>query len=321
MSIDYVQNVLTDDDLDAIATVIDPKIVVDMRTGKTSDKEKLAVKMIDRAISDAPAISKNITIYKSFKGASSLLNSSGITENAFLTGTVKKSDSKDITLKITIPSGTKALVLPNGAYILDRGVKLVFDASEGNLIPASFATSPSAKSENFTVMVRGLYPPNREEFYNKNHGAGGRFAPGGSQRADEVVKTPAVTNQDREKRLQEREKRLQQQHQIEKKAERRRTRSQILMVLMNAAIIIGTVASLVGIVAASIPKRSPNYRPDGRKGDLDRLNKSVKDITSKRPVIRPKTNNSDYKREKRGGYVSDNDYSKYGLPKPNRDGS
>lgn len=274
--VNYVQDVLTDDDLDAIMAIVDPKTVVDIRTGNTSDKEKLAVKTVDRALADAPALTKAITIYKSFKDASSLLESGGITEKAFLTGSSKKPNGKDATLVIHIPSGTKALVLPDGGYIFKRGISLSFDAPKGNFIDASFTDALSGKKETLSVGVRGLFPMNKidldnmnsEEFFNHNHGPGGKFTSGTSNTTTGGTKQKVLTEQDRERRLQEKEKRLKERQKLEKKAERRRNRQQVIQTLINITSVIAAVSLIAGLVLQATGKigsshQSNKYKPEG----------------------------------------------------------
>lgn len=183
---------LTDEDVAALQLVANSDTAVALRLGKASTSEKLAAKRVDGIIKKSQVLTSPITLYKSFANNIDgtdlnpiLRSDTTITEKAFLTGsTSKPTASKDaITLAIKIPAGTHVVQVLDNGYILARGLKIKLSKQETGDVPASLVASALVPHIMiYTMPPQEIYEQASEancEFYNHNHGVGGRFAPGG----------------------------------------------------------------------------------------------------------------------------------------------
>lgn len=259
-----LEELLLDDELDALELIVKPKTIQNIRMGTLSDQEKLAVKLVDRLINESPALAQPLTIYRSFENGSLLQGSPTVTDKSFLTGSsLLTAEGKDVvTLAITVPAGTKVFELPGGSYIARRGVALDLEG-EGPVLYARF------KGSGKFATVIGMPPTTpeelawKEEYLSQFHltgqhdqsshsrgGGGGKSkAPGMSKAAMSPEREKLL--QEREARLREREKRLQQKQKVERKAERRRNRQQFMDGLLNVAGFVAAVATIGGLLIAT----------------------------------------------------------------------
>lgn len=283
--------------------VTKPKMIQAMREGNLSEGEKLAVKMVDAIIENGPSLSKPLTIFRSFEGASELRQSGGITDNSYLIGSTTGKPSADtVTLDITVPAGTKALQLSDGVFILKRGISLEFKGGD-EIIEAYFKNSSS--KEGLAVRAIAISPTNAEDLalrqeyeaqlhlagqHNQaDHGKGGgggakgaqKAAPGGGSGAFEAKKRKKPANQRGPVNTVLRAYGIQ--------PKRRTAREQTLRNIAGLAVTVGVVVGLVYL------------------GDrAEQRNMRANQPRSKSP-------------EAKGRYVPDADYPKYGLPVPKRD--
>lgn len=156
-------DLLTDEEIDALETIVKPGVIRGLRSGSLSEREKIAVKMVDRMIDESPELTQPITIFRSFGSGSKLRTASSITENSFLTGSklLTAKGNNVVTLSITVPAGTRVLELPGGAYVLERGISLDLEGGGGDLVDATF--QGSAVKPAFSVGVIALAPTNPEQ--------------------------------------------------------------------------------------------------------------------------------------------------------------
>lgn len=268
MAAENLADLLTEEELNALKIVTQPKTVENIRLGKETSSEAAAVKVIDDLIDGAAPIKQPITIYKSFENGSLIKDSKILTEKAFLTGSksASKGNGNDIvTLNITVPVGSKIIELPGGSYIMRRGVTLNLSPGLGHMIMAKVKGSRVTASVGVIMSptnqrdleLQSTYLNSIEEFYNKAHGRDGRFTSGSGGGGGKASKAAApgenkvLTAQDREKRLQEREKRLQREQKLQRKVERRRNRQHFINTLLNISAVIAAVGTVVGVLVSS----------------------------------------------------------------------
>ena len=227
---------ITDDELDALEEVINKGVKADSK----------AVNLVDGLISKAPGLPKSVTVYKTFSDGDKLEGVNKLTIDGFLSGSTKKTAGGTV-VSITVPAGTKALVLPDGGYVFKRGLTL-------NLKPSGKNFDASVKLQ-MDVRIFGMSPTTPgewdqiAEFYNRNHDPkSGRFTSGKGGGGGGVRGTVA---EDREKRLQEKEKRLQQQRKDAKKVERRRSRQQVIDTLLQITAVVASVGVIVNLLNQS----------------------------------------------------------------------
>lgn len=139
---------LSSTDAALVGLVLGEDFVFGIRTDDLDEGEKGAVEWVDDLIKNAPGVTKDLILYKTYTG----LNTEGLTkireggelvDKAFFSATGKKpsSDKNEVVLKINIPKGTPALELPDGAVILNRGLQLKMEATESGIIPTSLVRS------------------------------------------------------------------------------------------------------------------------------------------------------------------------------------
>lgn len=235
-------DVLTDDEVDALSEVVKPETVQALRFNKMSDREKNYARIVDGLIEDADSIKQPITIYKTFDNGSILKELRQVTEKAFLTGTASpsKENGEDlVTLAITVPSGTKVLMLPGGGYMLKRGLKLNLKAGGDNEIDATVKMALDVNVIMWPQTSTELHLIGQHDQSSHGSGGGGGRAARGATPGGEIA---------REQRLLEREKRLQRQQKLERKAERRRSRQQIVDTLLQTTAIIASIATIAGLL-------------------------------------------------------------------------
>lgn len=147
---------LSEEDLEAIKLVVDPKSAEAFASNTLSEKLKIAAEKVDKAVKTEKT-NRDITIYKPLRGDISSLSQGGTaTMASFLAGTIDKPDyPKDGgLLRVRIPKGTNALKFPGQAYLLERGLQLELSPSEGNEINAKLITvSTEASSTGDIALV------------------------------------------------------------------------------------------------------------------------------------------------------------------------
>lgn len=149
----YIDN-LEEIEIQFLELVLSNDTTVALRTDKASDLETMAAEHIDYVIANAPSLSSSVTVYRTFADGALFRDGGKLEDPAFLAGSTRKPkerNGKSATLAIKIPAGTKALALPDGVYVLPRGVTLDLEPTESGPIPAMVKSIP--KQTGFEALV------------------------------------------------------------------------------------------------------------------------------------------------------------------------
>lgn len=169
---------ISTEDSNDLKLVLNEDILTALRIGYMSPRVKEVVKRVDQMIKDSPPLTTAITLYKTFTDAPVAFRDGGeLEEPAFFAGsTVKPQRSVNgTTIAVSIPNGTKALELPDGSYVLARGLKIDLTPTRAGFIPASINMGDKVSMSSIFPIV--AIQQDRVEFYNKNHDKSGKFSP------------------------------------------------------------------------------------------------------------------------------------------------
>lgn len=127
------------EDYEDLEIVLDPGTATAMRLDDTVEVEDMAIENVDEMLADPDApLAKEIVLYLQYSGAGNTFRSGGeLLDKAYLAGTTKKPDGKpgSAVIALEVPKGTPAIELPDGGYILSRGLTLELAPTDSGIIP------------------------------------------------------------------------------------------------------------------------------------------------------------------------------------------